>query len=222
VPGGVALAVPNGGLYITDGRNYSAIGDQVTAQPRDTGHMVGVGTLGYLEGFIFAPGGYVYDTRTKAWFQQDSIADTMFCWPDPSYGEMYCAGLGTGFDVQKFTLAGIHRASAGTRSSSGVIQTVEYADKNGRNIAIREVQVFAQAFAASTFKVELIDETDSSVVTRYNTTPGARRGMLRFLFPETKSEYLSVKITPSANDGSSEAPAVERIRIGFGLNNLIR
>jgi hypothetical protein len=229
VPGGIAFIEGSGRVYITDGRTFRSISDQLHRFALNfdagagTGGMVGTGTMAYLNGLLFAPGGsasglkgLVYDFDSGAWFHQSSL-NGVFYWADVYSGEVWAAAYPKpSFEVSKFSVFG----GMTTRAPLGIVQTQPFADKNGRNVNIREVQLFVQNYTASTYTVELIDKDGTSVVTR---TVGSITGrqMASVQFPNTKSEYLSVKITAEADDGTSEAPTIERIRIGFGLNNLI-
>lgn len=217
VPGGIAFIEGNGRVFVTDGRTFRSISDQIKRiDANPGGGLLGNGQLAFNNDFLFVPGGYVYDFVTNSWFKQSSLATSQFHWRNES--EVWLASPGSSFDVKRM---GLFRSAGSTRASTGVIQTVPYADKTGRNVDIREVQLFVNTYAASEIKVELIDQTDAISVTRYATVTTAKKELVKFLFPYTKSEYLSVRITPRSIDGTSEAPTIERLRIGFGPNNLV-
>ena len=93
--------------------------------------------------------------------------------------------------------------------------------KNGRNIDVREVQLYVNTYATSEFRVDLINETGSIVSTRYISVAGAQRTTVSVKFPYSKARYLSCRVTPRSLDGTTEAPSMERMRIGFGINNLV-
>lgn len=219
VPGGVAFINGDGRVIVTDGHTFKSISDMIGPlyANRTTG-LLGQGSMAYSPNsdLLFCPQGYVYDFDAAEWYKQSAI-DSQWHWNNEF--EIWAASGGTNFDVYRFIVSPF-QASA-WRANTGVIQTVPYSDKNGRNLDIQEVQVFLKTFAASEIKVELIDENNNSVVTRYEVVDTARKDLVRFLFPCTKSDYLSCKITPRTLDGVSEAPTIERIRIGFGMNNLV-
>jgi hypothetical protein len=227
-PNGVCFIEPNGRVFETDGRNFKALTNQLAARSLIWSHnMVAPGILGYVNGFLFIPGtddntnGYVFDFESDALFRTTGI-NPVFSYLDGYDNLLYCANhdptaptlvtyyFGGGFDQPR------------TSVTTGVIQTVPFADKNGRNIDIREVQMYVLCNAATEFKVELINESGASVATRYAVIDTGRQDMFRVQFPATKSGYLSIKITPRTYDGVSEAPTFERLRIGFGVNNLVR
>lgn len=221
-PGGIAFIEPGGRVFETDGRNFKPLSNQLggRALSWDNGGVM-AGGMAFLDGFLFVPGtnsatkGLVYDYESGGWFRTTSL-NHVFSWADPYGGYVWtCNHNGAAPLVYGYQVIG------GSRVTTGVIQTVPYADKNGRNVDIREVQFLVLTNAASEFKVELLDKDDASVVTRYATVATATKEMVKVQFPRTKSEYLSVKITPRSINGSSEAPTFERLRIGFGQNNLV-
>jgi hypothetical protein len=221
-PGGICFIEPGGRVFETDGRSFKVLTSQIGGRTLSwSGNMSASGTMSYLNGFLLMPGtdavttGVVYDFETGALFRTTQI-NPVTSWSDPQGGKIYAANHdGTTLSLVTYDMF------AGSRVQTGVIQTVPFGDKNGRNIDVREVQMFVMTDAATELKVELIDENDVSQATRYVVIPAAKRDVCRVQFPATKSGYLSVKITPKTYDGSSAAPTFERLRIGFGVNNLI-
>lgn len=224
-PGGVTFIEPGGRVFETDGRSFKSLSDQISGRTLTwSGNMTGSGSPAYANGYLVIPGhdadtsGVIFDFNTESWFTQTAL-NPVFNWFDPYSGFLYQVN-----HVNQTPTLSYLDVFGGTRVSTGVIQTVPYADKNGRNIDIREVHLFVtcpSAAPGTEFKVELIDDSDASIVTRYKVVDSARRDIVRLQFPSTKSDYLSVKITVTALDGSSEAATIERIRIGFGQNNQI-
>jgi hypothetical protein len=221
-PNGVCFIEPNGRVFETDGRNFKALTNQILGRTITWLHnMVAAGNLGYANGYLFIPGkegetsGVIFDFESAALFRTTGI-NPVFSYLSVYEDLLYCANHDpTSPSLVTYNLRG-------GRVSTGVIQTVPFADKNGRNIDIREVQMYVLTNASTEFKVELIDERNVSVATRYAVIDTARRDMFRVQFPATKSGYLSLKITPRTYDGASEAPTFERLRIGFGVNNIVR
>lgn len=224
-PSGIAFIEMGGRVFETDGRNFKALSNQLSTRTRSwSGNMVTGGQLAYGDGYLPIPGhnsdtsGVVYDYESDAWFVMSAI-NPVFSWYDAQDGVFYHADNSL---IPNFVQVPVLAAAGASRVSTGIIRTVPYADKNGRNIDIREVQMFAITTAATEFKVEILDENDVVQATRYAAESTARKGMWKVQFPATKSEYLSVRITPRTYDGTSEAPTFEHIRVGFGINNLIR
>lgn len=225
VPGGIAFIEGDGRVFVTnDGRSFQSISDQLSQFGLFiTPSMIGTGTMAYLNSLLFAPGVFsgtvpsgcrIYDFDCGAWHTITDI-DYVFGWADPYGGNVWLANHTT-----TPAIVGVNVMGGGSRQTGGVLRTVEFADKLGRNVDIREVQLFVDCTTASTFVVELLDQSGASVVTR-TVSAVTNKQMVQFLFPNTKSEYLSVKVTTSADNGSSEAPRIERMRLGFGYNNLI-
>jgi hypothetical protein len=227
VPGGIAFIEGDGRVFITnDGRTFQSISDNISPfRLFISPSLVGTGTMAYLNSLLFAPGPFtgtnpigtnIYDFDTNCWHRISDI-DYAFGWADPYGGNVWIANHTTVSPA----IISINALSTGARQTSGILQTVEFADKNGRNVDIREVQLFTDnPSGGGDYTVELIDQSGASVVTRTASTV-TNKQMVSFLFPNTKSEYLSVKITAASHNGSSDAPSIERIRIGFAYNNLI-
>jgi len=220
VPDGIAFIEGGGRVFVTtDGRTFRSLSDSLARFSLNISPgMVGTGQMGFLNDLLFAPGPSgktnVFDYSCGCWFRSTGI-QSIFASADPYGGMIWCVDH---TDTSPSLVS--YSVFANSRVSTGIIQTVPFADKNGRNVDIREVQLFVQCYSSSTFIVELIDQTGASVVTR--TVSGITdRQMVQFLFPNTKSEYLSIKVTPSATNGTSEAPTIERMRIGFGYNNIV-
>lgn len=222
-PGGVAFIESGGRVFETDGRTFKPLTNMLGGRPLSRANgMVGPGTMAYFNGYLTIPEAEsatttaVYDYESGALFRMSAL-NGVFGWADPYGGQFYLANNLAGANA----IFGTVDILGGSRVTTGVIQTVPYADQNGRNIDIREVQLFSLIKSACEFKVELLDETDSSVVTKYAYEVAGRQ-VTKLQFPATKSDYLSVKITPRMLNGSDEAPTIERLRIGFGINNLVR
>jgi hypothetical protein len=223
VPGGIAFIEGDGRVFITnDGRTFQSLSDQLAKYPLFyTPSLIGTGTMSYLNSLLFTPGPTgtgtinVFDFDAGCWHRLSDI-EYVFGWADPYGGNIWCAN-----HTVTPAIVGISTMGSGSRKSSGIIQTVPYADKNGRNIDIREVQLFVNTYGNSEFKVELLDASDNSLVTRYAVVTGSVHDMVKLGFPATKADYLSVKIT-ATNLAGGEAPTIERLRVGFGINNLIK
>ena len=223
VPNGVAFIEPGGYIYVTDGNTFEAISDQIPAfssqvlGDQSASSVTGVGQLSYLNDFLFAPDGKVYKWDTKSWFTlEDSTAQTAAT-PQGIYYTIREDGTPVNYIA-------MFQGTGATRASCGNFQTAPYADKDGRNVEIREVQVFLQSYTASgpcaTVTCDIYDGEDNLVVSRVpegGAIP-AGRNLVRFLFPYPKADYLSVRICTDGQ-GSNEAPTIERMRIGFGANN---
>lgn len=219
--GGIAFIEFSGRIFVTDGRTFQSISDPI---PRflcnQSSGLVGPGQMAVLNNLLFAPGGLVYDFDTNAWFTSTDFAGSLYHHGDPYGGQMWMATNGASFDVQKMSIFEAN-TNTGKRKTSGHFRTVPFSDPNGRAVELREVQLFLQVYGTSTAVVKAIDASNNTVSTQ--TIAGMTgRGMYRALFPNVQDQYVSVDVTISADNGTSEAPTVERMRIGFGAGNIIR
>ena len=222
VPGGIAFIERGGYIYVTDGNTFENISPQIPPfsnalfGAQSNSALAAPGQLSFLNGFLFAPDGKVYNWDTQSWFTlEDSTAQT---WATAK--ELYYTIREDGSPVNCINM---FQGSGATRATCGVLQTAPFADKDGRNVEIREVQVFFQSYAdGAQFTADIYDGTDTLVVSR--TPEGgeadipAGRNMIRFLFPYPKADYLSLRLCTDGQTGN-EAPTIERIRVGFGANN---
>lgn len=234
VPGGIAFIEPGGRVIVTDGRNFAPISDMLDVMPASTGASgaarSGPGQLQYGNGLLFGPRGMVYDFETKAWFRQTGLPSAMSWVYDAHFGEMIGAGMNIGETAWDGTTVNTANSvgvfpmfpdSTDDYSPTGEFATQPFNDANGRNVSIREVQVFHRPHrTGTTMTVTLQDSagtTVGSAVTRTLGTSGVS-AMASFLFPGYKKPYLKVKVTVDSG-GAAAAATIERVRIGFDGNN---
>ena len=223
VPGGIAFIENGGYIYVTDGNTFQNISTQLPAfsstlfGAQSATGLVGPGQLSFINGFLFAPDGKVLHWDTQSWFTlEDSTAHT-----HATTGKLWYTIREDGSPVNCINM---FQGSGAIRATCGHLQTAPFADKDGRNVVIREVQVFLQSYTASgpcaTVTCDIYNGDDVLVQSR--TPEGGAipfgRNMLRFLFAYPKDDYLSVRICADGQ-GSNEAPTIERLRIGFSENN---
>jgi hypothetical protein len=218
VPGGIAFIEPGGRIYITDGQNFKSISDSIARFP-GVGGVIAPGQLAFLNDYLFAPGGRVFSFRTNSWHTSTLLTTSAFHHAVQS-GRVYMTNC-TATPAPKILRLYEGTDSSIDRMSTGIIQTLPFRDPTGRNVRIREVQILAQTYTSSGFAVSLLDSTGATVST--DTVTGVTgRGQVTLRFPNTEDEYLSVKVTPSATNGTSEAPTIECLSIFFGPNNAIQ
>lgn len=221
VPGGIAFINDGGYIYVTDGNTFENISQQLPAFASNllgandgVTSVAGPGHLTWLNGFLFAPDGKVMHWETKSWFTlEDSTAQTA---ATPQY--LYYTIREAGTPVNYINML---QGTGAARATVGNFQTAPFADKDGRNVEIREVQLFFQAYTDGTnITCDIYNGEDEFVVSRIpegGNAFDAGRAEARFLFNYPKDDYLSVRICTDGNGG--EAPTIERLRIGFGQNN---
>src|SRR5262249_16336077 len=72
-PQGIIFIGQTGGVYITDRVTIHNLSTQLNGLNQQS-DVVAIGDLDYINEYLFAPNGYVYDFRTKSWFQQTQLA----------------------------------------------------------------------------------------------------------------------------------------------------
>lgn len=219
VPGGaIAFMEPGGRIYVTDGRTFRSISDQIQKFDIDVGARLGPGQLTFADHYLFAPGGHVYDFDTNAWFKSSLLTTSAWHFFD-GVGKIYMANAGTGIAmaIQRIFEGG---DATVTRMDNGVIQTIPFRDKAGLDVRIQEVQINMHCYGTSDVTVDVLD-SDGSTVLDTQTITGILTGtsMTSFLFQGLPARYGSIKITPSAESSSVEAPTIESVRVGFSPNN---
>lgn len=218
VPGGIAFIEPGGRIYITDGNTFTSISDPIGRFDIDVGSNLGPGQLAFLNDYIFAPGGRVYDMRTKAWFRSSFMHDSAYHHGVQS-GRVYMCNSVPGLSAGYIRI--YEGGGAISRATSATFQTVPFSDALGKNVRMREMQVLAKNYAATTYVATIIDSREVVVAKFTIASKPAGRHMHSFLFPDLGDHYLSVALTASTDNGTSEAPTVERVRFGFAPNNLL-
>lgn len=218
-PGGVATFIePGGRIFVTDGRSFRSISDQIGKFDIDIGSCLGPGQLTFADHYLFAPNGHVYDFDTGAWFKSSLLPTSAWHFFD-GVGKIYMANAADGISlaIQRIFEGG---DATVTRMDNGVIQTIPFRDAAGLDVRISEVQINMHCYGTSDVKVDILD-ADASTVLDTQTITGIVTGtsMTSFLFQGLPARYCSVKITPSAQSSSVEAPTIEAVRVGFAPNN---
>lgn len=203
---GVPFIEDSRGIYVTgDGSQFECISTQLDgnhfqtdADLRTVGSIVNCGT------FLFAPGGYVFDLRTKSWFTLSDInvADTGFVsFGHRQNGRVIVATKGTSPHIYSYDTDESHLAHTWTARTAPIRST------DGRRVRIRQVEVPLLAnHDGDTLAVTVNGHT-------LTHTLEAGRGTEVFYFNQ-ESEMLDVTITATANTVNQEAPMIEVLRIG--------
>ena len=217
--GSIAFIEPGGRIFITDGRTFRSISDQIQKFDLDVGNCFGPGQLAFCDHYLFAPGGHVHDLDTGAWFKSSLMADSAYHFFDGA-GRIYVANAADGISLA------IHRIFEGgdatvVRCPSGFIQTIPFRDQAGRDIRIQEVQLNMHCYGTSDVTVTILDSDGSTLDTQTITGIPTGTSMTSFLFQGLPARYCSVYISLATEDGVTEAPTIEDARIGFSPNNNI-
>lgn len=208
VPGGIAIIEPGGDIYLTDGRNFTNISHMLSpfykVSEGSGVDVVSPGQMAWLGGFLFVPGGYVRDWETGAWFKLSSF-DAAFWTAEPYLGEVFGVTQGKSFSLKSWKL---YEGQGDTRMHTYSWTSAPFSNEDGRQVAIREVQLFVACSATSDISVTV------GGVTKTVTGLAAGRHQVPFYFRE-RGEMLTAKVVPSAQSAANEAPIVERIRVGM-------
>lgn len=158
-------------------------------------------------GFVFAPGGRVYDSETRAWFTINELTSIspraeVFHYDSTAQG-IFAMKQVSGFDLPRFPVS--DQSSA--RYSSYTVKTAPFHEADGRQVVIREVQVFVKSLNSAASVAVTVNGT-----TRTASSIGTGQKFLSFLFHE-RGQYLDVQVV-SASNTSGEAPIMEAMRIG--------
>lgn len=219
-PTGICFIEPGGYIYLTDGRQFTNISlsiDRFYKVPPGNADIVSPGKMAFLGGFLFVPKGYVRDWETGAWFRVSHFANGAFFEADPRMNRVWMVNGGNNFD--SWDIKPFDRLSATTvtpRYNTYTWRSMPLTPETGRETVIREVQLMVRTSATTNFTVTRTDSDGTQVVrTITGVTASSGPQMLSFLFPHSGAPYQDVTVTPATQDGVSEAPVIERIRIGF-------
>lgn len=210
-PDGLVFIEPGGNAYLTDGRDFSNISSQIARFDHNlsgnsaTHYVVSPGRGAFLNGFLFMPKGYVLDWATKAWFKTDSFT-AAFLSADPYSGTVLGASQGSSFSMKSWQI--FEQQPGTTRVSTAYFRSAPYSRPDGRQVEIREVQLFLTAYG-TTDVVVTVNGTARTV-----SGLAAGRHQIPFLFAE-RGEMLDVKVE-TTNTAAGEAPTIERMRVAFG------
>jgi len=209
------------GIYLTgDGQNFTDISAQLAASTwrqdvsgADANGDVGAGNVAYQNFFLFAPHGHVFDLRTHSWFRLSNLIAAADHWHNAQDGNgriLLAATGGPGFGLY------VYRANEDTPAVSGTYKSAPLRDPSGRQIRIREVQVYARAYNAATSTITVTVNGTARAVT---IAPSGSLQHLSFLFSEYGHE-LDVQVVGASN-GAVSAPDIEVVRIGTSAGHFL-
>lgn len=221
-PTGICFIEPGGYIYLTDGRQFTPLSMPIDRVPNNisaTGMTVlSPGKMAFLGSYLFTPNGYVRDWETGAWFRVTHFADASFFQADARKHRVW--GVNDDVNFSQYDIFPFDRVS-GTGSTARMDtytwRSAPISHPDGREIVIREVQLFVKVSATTDFVVTRTDSdgnTESNTVTGVTTSGGGTQ-MIPFLFSHYGSAYQDITVTPTCQSSSQEAPAIERIRVGI-------
>lgn len=217
-PAGITFIEPDNGVWATTmGNEFSRLDVQLGADggPSDAAdYGVALGQLAYMHHWLVAPRGFVFDFRTKSWFRTSPLASSFVQTVDTFNNALLAATYASGSDafaLKQYTMT----EGEGTRYNTYTWKSAPLRDPNGRQLEIREVQVFCKVNDSSAQVAVTVNGT-----TRTITGLAAGKHQLSFLFSE-RAEVLDVQVVPSAGSSSNEAPSIECVRIGSRGHHLL-
>lgn len=211
-PDGLVFITQHGPAYLTDGRSFTDLTPMLpgfnAAQPN--GNFLGFGTGEFHEGFLFLPTGIVRFEETKGWFHV-SDQDGYYIFADPTEG-VVTVSRGTSFTIRQRNVA----RSTGSRASSYTWRSAPFAQPDGTQTEVREVVIQGEVYSASTYTLTLTDHLGNTQTLATATLPTGKHAIS--VPTLLRGDYVDLKIV-SANNGSGEAPTIERVRLGFGAGH---
>lgn len=149
----------------------------------------------------------IMDYDTKAWFKTSDFSSGSAC--------IFPLQRSSSFiftdNTPTFTIGLVEPIDGDTsaRTASYTWQSAPLRDPSGRQVEIREVQVYAQTFngATSTITVTVNGDARTQACTSVGKAP------LQFYFVQRDVE-LDVTITSASNGAGVEAPLIDTVRIG--------
>lgn len=203
------------GVFVTStGETFQDLSAQIAPSTWDIlGGDVGIGDLGYDGNLLFAPSGLVFDFRTNGWFTTSKLSDAAahrgHHFAAAPQKRVLASATGSGVELWNYDVA----EASTSRCPSYTWKSAPLRAPDGRQMEIREVQVYARGYnAGSTLTV--------TVGTKTKTLPvGAAKQMVSFLMVQ-RAEVLDVQVVSASNDPDVEAPSIEAVRIGAGYGHL--
>lgn len=203
-PNGVIFRSAFDGIYeTTDGTQMNPLSRALSAEEWNSNEP-----LAWLNHLLLSgENGKILDYDTHAWFQTSDFSAGSNC--------IFVLQRTSNFiftsNTAGFTIGIVEPidGDTGNRVPSYTWQSAPIRDPSGRQIEIREVQVYAQSFngATSTITVTVNGDARTQACTAVSKAP------LQFYFVQRDVE-LDVTITSASNSAGVEAPLIDTVRIG--------
>lgn len=212
---GLAFIGLNQSVFLTgNGEQFVDISKQLAPSTWSTSASngdVGGGDLAYFNNLLFAPHGLIFDFRTRSWFKvsglstSDSFHAVAMKAPSlfSSVGEVFAATAGTSFALLVYPVN-----ENASRASSYTWKSAPIRGQDGRQIRVREIQVYCKPYASGASMTVTCGAQSFTKPLRHSS--GFQQES--FLFNQL-AEELDVTVTSQSNS-SAEAPSIEVVRIG--------
>lgn len=155
--------------------------------------------------FLFAPNGYVWDSRTKAWWKHSDLSDARLFSAIRNEGVVVSAGSGAAGNFKRIDIS-----DDGGRVSSWTWRSTALAPPSHRPYEVREVELLVRNWNGvdqTTFTVTIGGEAHVATLP-VGTTPR----LLRFHFHAHQQDALQVTVAASA--GAGQAGILKEIKVG--------
>jgi hypothetical protein len=212
---------PNGLIFRagTDGIYETPDGSTVTPLSKNlaSNNFAQTTVLGFqYHWLIDTRSGLVMDYDTRCWFNVSAMSGDGYVFPLRRAGQLMIADNANGSGPLTLTTTPLNE-TGGNRLESYTIKTAPLRNPLGRQIEIRQVQVYARSFngATSTIAVTV------NGVTQTLACDSSGRGGLTFYF-RARREELDVQIVVASNAVGVEAPLLEAVRIGSQGGHYLR
>lgn len=204
------IASGNGSTFVELSKQ---IDRSIWTSPNALNGDVGGGRLGHVAPFLVAPHGYIFDFRTKSWFQSSVLngaKGSFHSWGDKNTRSLFCATGDIAFNLW------VIDADEQARDTTFTWKGAPLRHQSGRQIRIREVQLYGRTYDTdATLAVTVNGVTRSSGV-----LGAAGKKQVSFLFDES-DEVLDVRVVSTAGS-TAEAPSLEVVRIGARPGHQLR
>lgn len=204
-PDGLAFKSAESVFVTTDGRTFVDLADQINITDIATGQMQ------YLNRILTAGNGLTFDFDTRSWYKLGDVPAGNFGWGNVTNRLLSIVNgtSTTSFTIQDYFTSGDSRKNTYTWKSAPLRAP------DGRQVEIREVQVYAETLDTNATITVTVNGTAHTV-----TIAAASKQQMSFLYVE-RGEVLDVQIVPAAGSGANEAPRIEAVRIGTGTGHLL-
>lgn len=214
-PNGIVFLESHGSAYRTDGRTFTPLTTHLApftgAFPGDG--IGGLGSGAFLQGFLFLPGGLVMHEESGGWFKTSDHVTA--CMAADIRNGVISSVAGVSFTLRERLVS----REEGVRNSAWTWRSAPFAQPDGTQTEVREVVVQNKCYATSTLVITVTDHLGNTTVqTAANIAAGKHATAIPIL---ARGDYADVKIAASANNGTSEAPTVEKVRLGFGRGHAL-
>jgi len=198
---GIAFIDSKGDIYLTDGVEFRSISKQLSGFSNASG-VVSLGSLTFMNHFLFAPGGKVYDFDSQSWFTQTGITGNFH--NAERYGSQVWGGVGTSTN---FTLNSVVPYEVTDRVNTYTWKSAPLHEESGRQLEIREVEIVCKSYDTSATIAVTIGGTTVS-----KTLAASTKQKVSFYFVK-RAEVLDVQVVSTAGNASNEAPSIEAITV---------